>query len=450
MTLWTAVLVASLLCFALKALGYLIPPRWFAAPAPSRIIDLLTVARRLWRHEGDCRLTSLEALRLSGYAARVAEMLEQDRARIQVGRISNFGLLEMSRQRRRSGIVDGTTHSCPTCAGAGVVRTHEMAGLRILRAIESAALTDRSAVIAVKASLEVTLYILNHKRDWLKRIEDDYAVTVEIVADSAKAGDQYELEKRGAPRELPAAPAFIRPDQFEVSAEEDAEVETGETEDSDERAAASEEGAEGSDSGQGGKRRRRRRRKRRDGSASPQQAEGRNDASPEDMSGEDEEGESDNDDANAPREGASADSGGEEGGDGQRRRRRRGRRGGRRNNRRPDQAADGETVETGDDASASFEQSHADDDEQPVIDDAGAFAPESSEAELAQGEAGDDAEAPAAEPETATPAPIAAANDQTAPETPVAAPAITETAAKPQPAENKPARKGWWQKAIGG
>ncbi|MEQ8749725.1 MAG: ribonuclease E/G, partial [Amphiplicatus sp.] len=99
---------------------------------------------------------------------RLKDALKDDRARIQVGRISNFGLLEMSRQRRRSGIVDGTTHSCPTCAGAGVVRTHEMAGLRILRAIESSALTDRSAVIAVKASLEVTLYILNHKRDWLK------------------------------------------------------------------------------------------------------------------------------------------------------------------------------------------------------------------------------------------------------------------------------------------
>ena len=82
-----------------------------------------------------------------------------------------------------------------TVPAAGVVRSHEMAALRILRAIESEALSARSAVIAIRASLEVTLYILNHKRAWLKRIEDDYALTVEILADSAKAGDQYELEK---------------------------------------------------------------------------------------------------------------------------------------------------------------------------------------------------------------------------------------------------------------
>ncbi|MEQ8178266.1 MAG: Rne/Rng family ribonuclease [Amphiplicatus sp.] len=381
---------------------------------------------------------------------RLKDALKDDRARIQVGRISNFGLLEMSRQRRRSGIVDGTTHSCPTCAGAGVVRTHEMAGLRILRAIESSALTDRSAVIAVKASLEVTLYILNHKRDWLKRIEDDYAVTVEIIADSTKAGDQYDLEKRGPPRELPAAPAFIRPDQFESAPEEDvAETETADADDAEERAAPSDEASEGSEAGQGGKRRRRRRRKRRDGSApSPQSEDG--ELSADGPAEGDSDGEDDSDESGAERESAAADSGsGEDGGDGQRRRRRRGRRGGRRNNRRPDQAGDGETAEGGDETSAVAPQPYADESPQPAVDEDEAFAPESREEHAASDdETREESRAvEAVEREPAEPEPIAA-NDQSAPKPAPEAPA---PAAQPaEPGESKPVRKGWWQKAIGG
>ncbi|MEL6213585.1 MAG: ribonuclease E/G, partial [Pseudomonadota bacterium] len=131
---------------------------------------------------------------------KLKDALKHDRARIQVGRISNFGLLEMSRQRRRSGIVDGTTNACPTCNGAGAVRSSEMAALRILRAIESEAIAGRAGVISVRASLDVTLYVLNNKRTWLKRLEDDYALTIEVIADQSKAGDQYDIEKRGAAR----------------------------------------------------------------------------------------------------------------------------------------------------------------------------------------------------------------------------------------------------------
>ncbi|MEE2692849.1 MAG: Rne/Rng family ribonuclease [Pseudomonadota bacterium] len=373
---------------------------------------------------------------------KLKDALKDDRARIQVGRISNFGLLEMSRQRRRSGIVDGTTHSCPTCAGAGVVRTHEMAGLRILRAIESAALTDRSAVIAVKASLEVTLYILNHKRDWLKRIEDDYAVSVEVVADSSKAGDQYELEKRGAPRDLPVA-AVIRPDQFDVETHADpVEADAGDAEDEDEQPAPA-EASEGGEGGQGGRRRRRRRRRRRDGAAPGQGPEGREDSSVDGAS----DAEDDSDEPLAARDNEAGETAPEESGDGQRRRRRRGRRGGRRNNRRPDQPAEaGAPEESGGDepfwASAEADETSEREPEPSSAQESGAeqpFIPEAPEEELAD------------EPEQESYEPAFAANDQPEP-APAPQPAAVDEppAEKQRPAQDKPNRKGWWQKAIGG
>ncbi|MEL6888680.1 MAG: SDR family oxidoreductase, partial [Pseudomonadota bacterium] len=168
------------------------------------------------------------------------------------------GLLEMSRQRRRSGIVDGTTSTCPTCSGSGAVRSHEMAALRIIRAIEAEAISNRAAVIAAKTSMEVALYILNHKRNWLNRIEEQYALNIEITSDPAKAGDLYDIERRGAPRAMPARPAAIQAD-YGV---EDEEAETAHTDDvvSDEDNAERE--TEDRDEGDGRKRRRRRRRRR--------------------------------------------------------------------------------------------------------------------------------------------------------------------------------------------
>lgn len=147
---------------------------------------------------------------------KLKEALKVDRARLQAGRISSFGLLEMSRQRRRSGIIDGTTHTCPTCAGAGVVRSFDMAALRILRAIEGEALAGKAGVITVRASFDVAFFILNHKRDWLKRIEDDYGVTVELAADETKAGDLYDIEKRGVPREIVEDKSVVRADQPDI------------------------------------------------------------------------------------------------------------------------------------------------------------------------------------------------------------------------------------------
>jgi ribonuclease E len=250
---------------------------------------------------------------------RLKDALRFDRARIQVGRISSFGLLEMSRQRRRSGIIDGTTHACPTCNGAGAVRSHETATLRILRAMEAEALTGKAGQLTVKASLDVTLYILNHKRDWLRRIEEQYGVTVEIVADSQKAGDHYEIEKSGQPRELDST-IVVRADlaeeiEADAPASDDAdETEATATDDSDDRP----------------KRRRRRKRRRASGdedNAEASSVDDREDAG-DDNATEEGSGEASGDASGETREGSSDD---DQGG---RKRRRRGRRGGRKNVRR--------------------------------------------------------------------------------------------------------------------
>ena len=196
------------------------------------------------------------------------EALKSDRARIQVGRISNFGLLELSRQRRRSGIVDGTTHVCPTCAGAGAVRSHEIAALRILRAIEGEAISGKVGRIVARTSLDVSLHILNHNREWLERIEHANGVKVEIVADSDKAGDAFDLEKSGTPVERSNEAAFVRPDQtepVEVAATEDDEDNTTSSDDDEQR--------------DSGRKRRRRRRRRKDAS----EASDRNDADRQDQ-----------------------------------------------------------------------------------------------------------------------------------------------------------------------
>ncbi|NNE39816.1 MAG: ribonuclease E/G [Marinicaulis sp.] len=152
------------------------------------------------------------------------DALKNDRARIQVGRISNFGLLEMSRQRRRSGIIDGTTNACPTCAGAGTVRSNEIASLRILRAIEGEAVSGKVGHITAKTSIDVSLYILNHHRDWLQRIEEQNGVLIEISADSEKAGDLYELSKSGAPNKVKKIASFISADHQSSDGDELPEI----------------------------------------------------------------------------------------------------------------------------------------------------------------------------------------------------------------------------------
>lgn len=378
---------------------------------------------------------------------KLKDAMKNDRARIQIGRISPFGLLEMSRQRRRSGIVDGTTHVCPTCQGAGAVRSHETAALRILRAIEAEAISGRAAVISVRTSLDVALFILNHKRAWLNRIEDHYALAVEIISDSEKAGDHYEIDKRGAPRERTDRHVPVRADLAETG-DPDLDDEAQEIPDPDDAL------NESDDASGDGEPRKRRRRRRRSGDESDA-ASKTSDADP-DLQSED-----------SDESGAQADSSRDDSEDKPKRRRRRGRRSGRRNrgNREPGsentdtQEADSDEAsaktsgdKTNHDSRARPEADAETTNAQPVSnnsDPAGLTDATSGASQREEGPAGADADPhpsakPAPEPER--PEPALMPNDGPT----EAAQSPSHEPQKQADDEKKPRRKGWWQRALGG
>ena len=279
------------------------------------------------------------------------EALKNDRARIQVGRISSFGLMEMSRQRLRTGVLEASTRTCPHCEGTGLVRTAASAGLSALRLIEDEAARGRGSLLTLRASQEATIYVLNRKRADIAEIEDRYGVQVEIIPDREEEGARMLVEASGpppayAPRIEPLAEVEEDdiPDEIE---EEDEEVfEDDQEEPRASRRESADDGGEGA--GEGGRKRRRRRRGRRGrpqdeageaggevgGEAgdepSEEQAE---EPEPGDAGGEsDEESESGEFVGAAPIVG---DSDPQEGGEERRRRGRRGRRGGRRSGGEP-------------------------------------------------------------------------------------------------------------------
>ncbi|MBA4748324.1 MAG: ribonuclease E/G, partial [Sphingopyxis sp.] len=127
------------------------------------------------------------------------DALKNDRARIQIGRISGFGLMEMSRQRLRTGVLEASTRPCPHCDGTGLVRTASSAGLGALRMIEEEAARGRGSRITLRASQEATFYLLNEKRRELREIEELYRVTVEILPNTEAEGAKMSVEVSGPP-----------------------------------------------------------------------------------------------------------------------------------------------------------------------------------------------------------------------------------------------------------
>ncbi len=368
------------------------------------------------------------------------EAMKHDRARVQVGRISSFGLLELSRQRRRSGIVDGTTQSCPTCAGAGVIRSHEIAALRILRAIEGEAISGKVGRITLHASTDVALHILNHNRDWIHRIEAQNGVTIEILADFSKAGDVYDLEKSGVPRE--------REEQTHIRADQTASVETVEEDDDAEeeevREPPADEDAE-EKRAPGRKRRRRRRGGRKD---SQNDDGGETSANADDASDDEKSGDEQTDIAASDEE--------------KPKKRRRGRRGGRRNRRNGASDDKNDSAETTTQASEEVQS-----DGDPQSADAAAETPVEAPALTSDAVA----EAPAPKKRTrkrrvkkadivVEEAPASGAEDadangsaKTDEQEPKAASEPAEKSSSPKAEEEtspkKPAKKGWWQRATG-
>lgn len=267
------------------------------------------------------------------------EALKNDRARIQVGRISAFGLMEMSRQRLRTGVLEASTRQCPHCEGTGLVRTASSAGLSALRLIEDEAARGRGSQITLRASQEAAFYLLNRKRAELAEIEDRYGVLVEVVSDGEVEGARMSVEAGGPP---PAhAPKIER--LIDVAEDEDDYVEEIDEEEEEEEAEAPrtrqprEARERDEEEGEGrGKRRRRRR--------------GRGRRGRENEAGEGSEGEREPEGEAAEVEDATAEADSserteQEGGEGEggRKRRRRGRRGGRRGH------AEDNVVEAGED-----------------------------------------------------------------------------------------------------
>ncbi len=126
---------------------------------------------------------------------RLKESLRNDRARIQVGRISHFGLMEMSRQRLRTGMLEGSTTACPICQGTGVVRSIESVALDILRSIEDRLITDGVVPLVATTAVDVALYILNQKRAHLKDIELRYQIPITVTADEDLHVSQFVIER---------------------------------------------------------------------------------------------------------------------------------------------------------------------------------------------------------------------------------------------------------------
>ncbi|MGB3722910.1 MAG: ribonuclease E/G, partial [Pacificimonas sp.] len=125
------------------------------------------------------------------------DALKDDRARIQVGRISQFGLMEMSRQRLRTGVLEASTHTCPTCEGAGMVRTTESAGLGALRMVEATALKGKNNDFTVHRPTETAIYLLNERRGQLRNLEVRYGIKVTICPESEMYLGDIDLEARG-------------------------------------------------------------------------------------------------------------------------------------------------------------------------------------------------------------------------------------------------------------
>ncbi|MDK4714760.1 ribonuclease E/G [Rhizobium sp. CNPSo 4039] len=281
---------------------------------------------------------------------KLKECLKNDRARIQVGRISHFGLLEMSRQRIRASVLESTTQICSHCGGTGHVRSQSSVALHVLRGIEEYLLKNTTHDITVRTTPDIALYLLNHKRQTIIDYESRFGVAIVIDADNA-VGTQHFAIDRGEPVANPVKIESL----FNFAAipdddDDDIVIEADEEEDEEleEKAANTEQQPSARSEGNDGNRKRKRRRRRRgrsnDTQAAPASEAGSAASVAEDADGE----EGDDDEADAGAENT-ASSGSDDDAQQKRKRRRRGKRGGRRNreNEGNEQIAAGEEAGSG-------------------------------------------------------------------------------------------------------
>jgi ribonuclease E len=377
---------------------------------------------------------------------RFKDKLKTDRARIQVGRISGFGLMEMSRQRLRPGMLEATTQMCSHCHGTGLLRSDDNVALSILRQLEEEGVRARSKEVLVRAPIAIANFLMNGKRENIAEIEARYGMSVRVECDPTLISPDFVVEKfKIATRIVPeAAPIVASALLMDDDEDDDLIIETPD-EDEEEAAPATTATAPAAASpdadGEDRPKRKRRRRRRRNGAGDAQQADGT------DPSEADDEAET----VAQPAQVAATE-------DKPKRRRTR--------TRKPADAAPQEVSETVaaavTDTAVAAEPAQAPEPDatpakrtrsrrKPAVASDAAAEP----APAAETAATEDVPAPAkrrsrAKPKAAEPAPAEVA--EPAVETPTeAAPAVEPAptlqpapASTPEPAADKPRRKGWW------
>ncbi|MCZ7493558.1 Rne/Rng family ribonuclease [Agrobacterium rhizogenes] len=300
---------------------------------------------------------------------KLKDCLKNDRARIQVGRISHFGLLEMSRQRIRASVLESTTQVCQHCGGTGHVRSESSIALHVLRGVEEYLLRNTTHNITVRCTPETALYLLNHKRGTIVDYEGRFGVSIIIAADAGVGAQHFAIDRGEAVENPVKIESLIQMLPNFVEEEDDFVAEVEEDEDEEEivkaQTAEPRQQQQG-DNGEEGKRKRKRRRRRR-GKGGQGEQNGALDAQSGDAEGDDAEGDDDGvetDEADTEAENGAAEAVTSEE-DGKRKRRRRGKRGGRRN-RAEDEAldaagseAEGESEEASAEASVTEEPTAA-------------------------------------------------------------------------------------------
>ncbi len=339
---------------------------------------------------------------------RLKDALRGDRARIQIGRISPFGLLEMSRQRLRPSLMETSFLPCPQCGGAGHVRSTESTAVHVLRAIEEEGAKRRSAEITVFVPVLVALYILNQKRQALTDIEARHGFRVMVTGDESLISPQYRIERtKEKPKE---EEGVARPVSSETHApiviEDDPEIEEEDEPDVEEKAEETPERQASEGEGSDKRGRKRRRRKPRHGERSGENRPAADAQAQEGADGEEEGGEG----GEGEETEASSDPAGDD--DGARKKRRRGRRGGRRRRGR----------EGGENGEAMAAEPNA----QPT-----------------EGAAFEPAALPVVRDE-----PIMPVVRQTPPPPAVIEEALPPVTIEPE-GDAKPKRKGWWNQLLG-
>ena len=184
---------------------------------------------------------------------RMKDRLATDRARLQIGRISSFGLMEMSRQRLRPGMLEASTTECPHCHGSGLVRSDESLALTILRDVEEEGVKGRSAVVSIKAPVSIANFLLNHKRDRIMSIEDRYNLRVVVEGDPHLIQPNYTLEKMKEDEAPESLRRVTRPAAVKMETsylDDDIEVQETEAADADTRGNAPAPSSKSSDEGE--------------------------------------------------------------------------------------------------------------------------------------------------------------------------------------------------------